>query len=177
MEDVKKVTSTYTGPLEVQKNIHYTYSDSARITTVLKAPEAHSYSQLEEPYLEFIKGINVEFFDDSGQSESRITANYAIRYTEKKQWNARDSVVFVNQKGEKLNTDFLVWDEESGKIHSDDHVKITTPSQIIMGKGFESDQTFSYYKIYKVTGEIWLDDEDEPQAPSEEQTKKEKPKS
>ena len=67
---------------------------------------------------------------------------------------AKNDVVVVNQKGEQLNTEKLLWDENTGKIYSDEFVKITTPDEIIMGKGFEANQDFSKYKIFKVTGNI-----------------------
>jgi len=62
--------------------------------------------------------------------------------------------VVVNEKNEKLNTEKLEWDEQTGKLYSDQFVKITTPEEIIMGTGFEADQNFNSYRIFKVTGTI-----------------------
>ena len=65
-----------------------------------------------------------------------------------------NDVEVVNEKGEKLNTEKLIWDERKELLSSDQFVKITTPEEIIMGKGFEANQDFSRYKIFNVTGRI-----------------------
>jgi hypothetical protein len=38
-------------------------------------------------------------------------------------------------------------------------VQIRTDGQLITGKGFEADQEFNTYRIFKVQGEITIDDE------------------
>ena len=44
---------------------------------------------------------------------------------------ARKNVVVVNEKGETLNTEHLIWDERSEKLKSDEFVKITRKDEII----------------------------------------------
>ena len=39
-------------------------------------------------------------------------------------------------------------------------VKITTEDEIIMGEGFESNQSFTKFKIKKIKGTISLDEEE-----------------
>jgi hypothetical protein len=38
-------------------------------------------------------------------------------------------------------------------------VKITRPDEVIMGEGFEADETFTRWKIKKIQGTIYLHDE------------------
>jgi LPS export ABC transporter protein LptC len=83
-----------------------------------------------------------------------LSAKYAIHYDAEHRWEAQNDVVVVNEKGEQLNTEKLIWDEQKEKLYSDQFVKITTPDEIIMGKGFEANQDFSRYKIFNVTGRI-----------------------
>ena len=63
-------------------------------------------------------------------------------------------MVVVNEKGEQLNTEHLVWDEKQEKLLSDEFVKITTKDEIIFGNGFEANQDFSKYRIFKIKGTI-----------------------
>jgi hypothetical protein len=67
--------------------------------------------------------------------------------------------VVINKEGEVLNTDQLFWDERLKIIYSNAFVKITRPNEVIMGEGFEADETFSRWKIKKIQGTIYLQDE------------------
>lgn len=72
---------------------------------------------------------------------------------------ARKNVSVINQKGERLNTEHLVWDERSEKLTSDEFVKITTKDEIIFGNGFEANQDFTKYKIFNIKGTISINNE------------------
>ena len=72
---------------------------------------------------------------------------------------AMNDVVITNAEGEKLNTEHLIWDRKAQRIYSEVFVKITTEDEIIMGEGFESNETFSKYKILKPKGTISKEDE------------------
>lgn len=165
VEEVKKVTQVYSGPMEIQRDIDYTYSDSAKVQLRLQAPMAENYSQLEEPILEFREGLHVTFYDKQGEPESYIRSNYAIRREADALWEARGDVEAMNyQNGKKVNTELLFWNENEGLIYSDEFVKVTTPDNVIMGEGFEADQNFNWYNIFKVTGTISLNEENDSSA-------------
>ena len=89
---------------------------------------------------------------------TRLTSNYAIDIAHDKKMEAKDDVVVVNDKGETLNTEHLIWDMQKEEIRSDVFVKITTPQQVLMGEGLISNQDFSDYKILKPRGVINLPD-------------------
>jgi LPS export ABC transporter protein LptC len=65
---------------------------------------------------------------------------------------ARKNVLVVNEKGDQLNTEHLIWDERTQKLTSDEFVKITTKDEIIYGNGFEANQDFSRYRIFNIKG-------------------------
>ena len=100
------------------------------------------------------EGIKVLFYDSLLNVASTLTSNYAIQQVSKKIMEAKNNVVVINDKGEKLNTEHLIWNEDSSKIYSDVFVKITTKEEIIMGEGMEANQDFSKWKIYKIKGTI-----------------------
>ena len=72
---------------------------------------------------------------------------------------AKEDVVVTNIKGEKLNTEQLVWDQKSGKITSDVFVKITTEDQVLMGEGLIANEDFTNYRILKPRGTISIADD------------------
>ena len=98
ISEVKNITQEEKIPLEVQENLELIYSDSSYTKMELKAPLAENYPQLEEPEMVFRKGIKVRFFDAYGQEDSRLKANYAIHYSNKRLWHATGDVVVVNKK-------------------------------------------------------------------------------
>ena len=69
---------------------------------------------------------------------------------------ARDNVVLVSNKSEKLETEKLVLNEQKEKVYTNDKVIITTKNEVIQGVGFESSLDFSDYKLSKITGVIDL---------------------
>lgn len=142
------------------QDIHLIYSDSARIVLDIKAKKVEKFSYAPKPYTEFPEGMQVVFFNNFPDTNSFILCNYAIQHEQERYWEAKDNVIAQNSKGERLNTEYLVWDEAKETIYSDKPVTITTEEDIIFGEGFESDQTFSNWQISKVKGTIILDDEE-----------------
>lgn len=158
-ELVRQINLVDTLPVEMRENIHLIYTDSGFKRFELKAPVAAFYNDLQSPKLEFHEGIHVWFYDFEGKIESELSARYAIRYPSFSRWEAMHNVIFVSRKGEKLETDHLIWEETAERIFSDKKVTVTTGKEIIIGEGFEADQYFNSYKIQKITGEILLEDE------------------
>ena len=142
--------------LSAQK-VSFLYTDSAHIKANITAPELLRFSNIEKPYMEFPKGIKIVYFGTYPDTNSKISANYAIRWINDKKWEAKGNVIARNTKGDVLNTEFMVWDEQKQIIYSDKFVKITTKSDVIVGEGFEADQTFEKWKILKVKGTISID--------------------
>ena len=135
------------------------YTDSGRIQMRITAPEIHYFDETSEQYTEFPYGVLAEFFDRYENVESQLSSKYAIYYTDKDLWEAKDSVVVINHAGEILNTEQLFWDERNQIIYSNSFVKVTRPDEVIMGEGFEADETFTRWKIKKIQGTIYVHDE------------------
>jgi LPS export ABC transporter protein LptC len=158
MDDIREVSNQADGPSESQWNMNLTYTDSGKVMLVVQAPKADHFPLAKEPYTEFAEGIHARFMDKQGQEESSIRSNYAKRFTQAKQWEARGKVVVINRQGEQLETEHLLWSEEEQRIWSNEFVTLSKGSEVIMGQGFEADQNFTSYTIKKVTGSISLDD-------------------
>lgn len=150
---INNITSQGNFPIESSRNIETFYSDSAKIKIRLISPQMERY-MTNAPYIEFPQGLQVEFFDKEMKVTTKLNANYAIRYEAEKRMEARRDVVVINEKGEMLNTEHLVWDEQTQKIYTDEFVKITTDKEIIYGDGLESNQDFTHYKIKNIKGTI-----------------------
>jgi LPS export ABC transporter protein LptC len=155
IEKIKLIGSGKDQPVEKAVNVKIIYSDSARVKVELTAPLMERFIS-DRPAIEMPKGFRAVFYSDKLEVRSRLSADYGIRYESEQRMEARKNVVAVNEKGDQLNTEHLIWDERSGKLLSNEFVKITTPDEIMYGTGFEANQDFSKYTIFNIKGTISL---------------------
>ncbi len=155
-EKIRIVTEKNTLPIETGQNVQINYTDSGFTKARLFAPLLERYANEEKNYTEMRKGITAYFYNKNRKIDSYLKSKYAIRYDREKKMVAKNDVVLVNNKGDTLNTEILNWDEVTQRIYSDQYVRITTPDEIIMGDGFESNTEFSKYKIFKIRGTVSL---------------------
>lgn len=141
------------------RNVETMYSDSGKVTLVVRTPLIQQFTAKEDPHTLFPEGLTVLFYDKKTKPQASITAHYA-RYTEKdEQWELRDSVVAVNTEGDILETELLYWSEPRDRVWSDRFVRFTLKDKIIMGTGFESDSRLTNGTIKNVSGTIYVNDE------------------
>lgn len=160
IEEVKSLVKKEKNPVRSGKNVELVYSEKARVKIKIKAPIMEEYIG-EEHYQEMVEGINVVFYDSLMNENSTLTSKYAIHKVKEKKMEVEDDVVIVNAKGEQLNTEHLIWLQDSEKIYTDSFVKITTGDEIIMGDGLEANQDFSKWRIHKIRGTILLKEKED----------------
>ena len=158
LEEVNTLSSNKKDPIRRGKNIELIHSEKANIKIKVTAPLMEEFDG-EKPFTEMNQGIEVNFYDSLQQVTTKLTAKYAINKISEKIMEAKNDVVVINEKGDKLNTEHLIWQQDSSKIFTHEFVKITTKDEIIMGEGLESNENFTKYKILKIKGTIQLKDE------------------
>lgn len=158
LKKIELITSDAQLPTEIVENVDITYTDSGRLKAIVHTVLAKHFVEKNDPYLEMPKGVKADFYAPDGTIESNLEANYAINYEKRKMIELKDSVYVVNIEGETLETDKLIWDQNEQKIHTDAPVKITQKDQIIYGEGFESNQNFTQYTVYKIKGIVNLNE-------------------
>jgi LPS export ABC transporter protein LptC len=155
LNEVKKLGNDVKIPISSTKNVEMLYSDSARLRAKIMAPIRDTYMG-NDGYIEFPKGVKIEFYDLKSRVESKMRANYAVSYNKDERMEARNNVVVESTNGDKLETEHLIWDQREDRIYSNVFTRITSPDRVIYGDGFESNQDFSKYRILKVKGIIDL---------------------
>ena len=157
LKDVMALPTNKLSASQVGDSVTMLYTDSAQLKIVLTANRLLLFNKnVTEPFTVLPKGFFVTFFDEEEKISTTLRANYGVRYDITKRMEAKYKVEVVNKKGEKLETERLVWDEANKKIYTDAPIKITTPTQVITGKGLNSNQDFTKYEIKEVTGIIKL---------------------
>jgi len=137
------------------REVEVFYSDSGIVKMKLNASKLIRHST-DTPWVEYPEGMKVVFYDSLMKEDGYFTADYAIHKEKENIIEGKKNVIVVNQKGEKLNTEHLIWDKEKEMIYTNEFVKITTEDEVITGEGMEADEQFSKYKIKKIKGTVTI---------------------
>jgi LPS export ABC transporter protein LptC len=160
IETIKNIANDEVLPSLMAENFEMLYSDSTVIRFKLQTPKLIRHESDRNPYNEFPEGVKIEQYDMNMMITSSISALYAKNFDSDDRWEAKNNVVAVNQKGDTLKTEYLVWDVKKQKIYSNQFVKIIQKDQIYTGTGFESNQDFSVYSFKNLKGHIYVDVDD-----------------
>jgi LPS export ABC transporter protein LptC len=139
------------------------YSEHGKSRIRMFATEFIRNEIAKPQYVDMRKGLKVEFFDDSMNVESTLTAMYARWYEGKGNVLIRDSVVVVNKKGETLRTEELIWNQNVRKFYTEKFVRINTPDQVMYGDGLEANEDFTWYRIKNPKGTVRVNKEEMPE--------------
>lgn len=139
-------------PTHVIDNPVIQFLDSAHVKAILRAGKARVYEERMETLLD--SNVRVEFMSrTSGKRLSLLTADSIVVDDRTQNMTAHGNVVVIaDSTATTLKTPLLMWDNSRQKLHSTEYVHIQSPTEIIEGYGFESDQNLKNYKIYKVSG-------------------------
>jgi LPS export ABC transporter protein LptC len=129
-------------------------SDTGKVQLIMYSLLIERYPNIKPPYTEFRKGIKVLFYNGHPTPVGSFTSRYAKFLEDKRLWELRDSVVVVNEKNEKLETELLYWDQDKELIFTDRAVKITYEDEIVLGIGMKSNPKFTNWWIRDVSATI-----------------------
>jgi LPS export ABC transporter protein LptC len=154
MKEVNELISPSKAQEDRGIDVTVLYSKDGKIQARLFTHELIRNDNAKPPFADMKHGMKVEFFDDSSKVKNTLTARNARWYTQEGNILIRDSVKIINDKGEMLETSEMVWNQTIKKFFTEKDVSITTPTQVIYGKGMEANQDFSLYQITKITGMV-----------------------
>jgi len=83
--------------------------------------------------------LDIDLFDSLGQISSNLIGDSGVIRETSNKLEVFGRVVVVTQDSARLETDYLQWDPEIGKIQSDAYVKFTRGEDIMTGWGMEAD--------------------------------------
>ena len=161
IEEVERLNQPDTLPDMYAKDVSISESESGRIKYTLTAPLLRRYDEDGKIITRFPEGFKVVLFDslDPGKVRTQITAEYGVNNEDKRIMEASRNVIIINfLKDEKLNTEYLIWDQNLKMVSTNKMVTITTPDKVLYGEGMESDETFYNWVIKKPRGEMYIQD-------------------
>jgi LPS export ABC transporter protein LptC len=148
---ISSVTIGQNIPTQESWNATITFTDSGRVTGILRAGHIAMFSDKRLTLLD--SNIVVDFYDEYGQHTSSLTARQGKVNDITNDFEAHQNVVVISDSGTTLRTEDLYWNNQTQKIFTPAYVEITSPKEQLQGHGFESDKSLKHYTIYKVTGQ------------------------
>jgi LPS export ABC transporter protein LptC len=152
LKDIEAVSTNEDSPNDVSFNVEMTYTDSGKIKAKLESDEIQRFVGAETVLI-CPRGIHVTFYDSAMREESHMYAMKGKFFEGKRRVELRDSVVVQNDGGAQLNTEYLVWVQDSG-FYTDKYVKITKDKTILYGHGLTANENFTEYTILKPSGQL-----------------------
>lgn len=139
-------------PTMTTKNVATFISDSGVIQYKIVAPLWLVYDQRDTPYWSFPKGLYLQKFDRNYKQIAFIAADSARYFSDMRLWRLDGNVELHRQPKDLFLTQQLFWDERDHKIYSDSFIHIETPTQMLEGYGFVSNDRVTNYRILKPKG-------------------------
>lgn len=147
-------------------DVEFIYSQNGITKAQLFTKEFLKNDNAKPPYMDMLKGLKVNFFNDSLVIDSKLTAKYARYYPKSGDILVRDSVVVINKTGDRLETEELIWNQKLEKFYTEKFVKIISSGHVSYGEGMEANRDFSWFRIYSQKGSVPVSSGDIPTADS-----------
>lgn len=158
LEKVAAVEMPANAPDRVTLQAEYLLSDSGRVRNRLRAGRIAEWAT--EPRRELSDGLELAFLNPDGTVRSTLAARRGTILPAQSRMEVNEQVVFINAQGERLETEQLIWLQDSARIHTDKPVRVQRGTDVVHGVGLDAAEDMSTYTIHRVTGELYLSSDD-----------------
>ena len=159
-EEVNSLKEWDTPPVQQIENGRFQYSEKGEIIHVLKASTLlrleNGTAEDSEDLVKVRNGFELFIGGDENSHSAHMQAQVGSLDEKNLRLVAEDQVVLRNVTGDVLETEYLVWAEDSDRVWTNRPVMITSEEGILFGEGLESDARFENYRIIHPSGEIVL---------------------
>jgi LPS export ABC transporter protein LptC len=149
--DAVKALGARVSGIDVGKNVAIYVSNDGKLGAKLTAPLMNRYLQDSSKMIEFPQSIHVDFYKDSNQIESQLSAKYAKYKETENIVYLKENVIIFNTLGDTLWCKEMYWDQNTGKFYTEQDVVVKQHSPLakIYGKGLEANQNLTDIRIFK----------------------------
>jgi LPS export ABC transporter protein LptC len=157
MKEIEAITNARQLPVQTSKQAHYRVTEKGKITHELIATQLDQY-QGETDMMLASGGFTVIFYDSLAKENARLTADNGKYEESAKKLTAWGHVQLYNVENERLETEELIYLQDSAKIFTNKRVDIhTSNGSTLHGMGMVSNDSFTKYRILKPVGELTVD--------------------
>lgn len=134
-------------------NVNLKYTDSGKIKSILISPKMYDYANVEFPFTEFPKGVDVTIFDNKGK-KTFIRSNYAISYKQTNIIDLQGKVKITSEAGQVLETEQLYFDQKNQWFYTEKKFKLTDLKGGSTGQGIDFSKDFKVVNSQRIEGEV-----------------------
>ena len=146
-------------PIQVVEKGYFEYTERGRLIQALEANRLERWDNLEgdntqsdTPLWQVSEGFTLYIGGNRERHAATLQADRGTYNDQAGRLEAWDNVVLVNDKGERLETEHLVWSHDSDLVYTTRPVSIETAQGMLRGRGLRSDSHFERYEILNPTG-------------------------
>lgn len=139
-------------PTMTTKNVSTFISDSGIIQYKIVSPLWYIYDRCDTPFWSFPKGVYMQKFDRNYKVIATVAADSARYFQNQRLWRLDGNVELTRVPQDLFLTQQLFWDEQQHIIYSDSFIHIQTPTHMLEGYGFVSDEKIRDYRILRPSG-------------------------
>lgn len=157
LKQIKALSEKGSG-VEVARGVKtYYYGPNGNVKGILSAPVLYRYLS-DTPYMLMDSGLRVNFYNDSLQLQTVLTAKKGRYFEKTNDIVVQDSVVVVTVDGNKLLTDELHWDPRKQVFYTHKPARLLTETRDVVGKdGLTAPGDLSTYTFFNPSGEMEMD--------------------
>jgi len=152
-KEVQKINFSEFVPSGETDDINLKYTDSGLIKLILKSPKMLDFSDVDFPFSEFPKGIEVTLYDNKAQ-KTIVRANYAVSFKETNIIDLQGKVKITSEKGQILETEQLYYDQKNEWFFTEKKFKFTDPKGVSNGQGIDFSRDFKVVNSQRIAGEF-----------------------
>lgn len=152
-KDVQRSNFTEFIPASDADNVNIKYTDSGRISGILISPKMLDYSNVEFPFTDFPKGLDVTLYDKK-QKRTFVRANYAISYKQTGIIDLQGKVKITTDDGQMLETEQLYFDQKNEWFYTERKFKFTDVKGVSNGQGIDFSKDFKIINSQRISGEV-----------------------
>lgn len=150
-KDVQMINYSEFVPSGEAIDFNLKYTDSGKIKSVLISPKMLDYSNVEFPFTEFPKGIDVTMYDNKGK-RTFITSDYAVTFKGTDIIDLQKNVKIRTETGQLLETDQLYFDQKNEWFYTEKKFKFTDPKGVSNGEGIDFSKDFKIINSQRING-------------------------
>lgn len=153
-ESIQKRQTTDLVPAGIAQKIEVKYTDSAQIKAILYADKMVDYSNVEYPFNDFPKGVDVVVFDEQ-KNENYIEADHAVVYSKTGIIDLRGNVKITSHNGTVMTTPQLYYFQKKNWFFTEHYFKVVDENQSTFeGIGVDFDNEFKTMNAHQNRGVI-----------------------
>ncbi len=139
-------------PTMKSENVATLVSDSGIVQYKIVSPLWLVYEEAKEPYWHFPKGLYLRKYDRNLHVIATVACDSARYFKFKKLWKLDGHVEMTKVPKELFATQQLFWDERRHEIYTDSFIHVQTPTHVLEGTGFRSNEKLTDYRVVRPTG-------------------------